>query len=151
VAADPGGDGMSRNAKEWITGILLGIIFSILLAVKVMAAPVSDEDVELIARTVQAEAGNQDFTGKRMVAAVILNRVESKTFPDDVEGVLSQKNQFSTFRYLNSIKATDEDILAVQMEIISRSDAEIMFFRTGRFGTGSAVAKVGDHYFSKLK
>lgn len=142
---------MSRNVKEWLTGILLGIIFSILLAVKVMAAPVSDEDVELIARTVQAEAGNQDFTGKRMVAAVILNRVESKTFPDDVEGVLSQKNQFSTFRYLNSIKATDEDILAVQMEIISRSDAEIMFFRTGRFGTGSAVAKVGDHYFSKLK
>ena len=142
---------MSRNAKEWITGILLGIIFSILLAVKVMAAPVSDEDVELIAKTVQAEAGNQDFTGKRMVAAVILNRVESQTFPDDVEGVLSQKNQFSTFRYLNSIKATDEDVLAVQMELMSRSDPEVMFFRTGRFGTGSAVAKVGDHYFSKLK
>ena len=142
---------MSRNAKEWITGILLGIIFSILLAVKVMAVPVSDEDVELIAKTVQAEAGNQDFTGKRMVAAVILNRVESKTFPDDVEAVLSQKNQFSTFRYLNSIKTTDEDVLAVQLEIINRSDAEIMFFRTGRFGTGSAVAKVGDHYFSKLK
>lgn len=142
---------MSRNVKEWLTGILLGIIFSILLAVKVMAAPVSDEDVELIARTVQAEAGNQDFTGKRMVAAVILNRVESKTFPDDVEGVLSQEHQFSTFRYLNSVKATDEDILAVQMEIINRSDPEVMFFRTGRFGTGSAVAKVGDHYFSKLK
>ena len=142
---------MSRNAKEWITGILLGIIFSILLAVKVMAVPVSDEDVELIARTVQAEAGNQDFTGKRMVAAVILNRVESKTFPDDVEGVLSQEHQFATYRYLNKVSATDEDILAVQMEIISRSDAEIMFFRTGRFGTGSAVAKVGDHYFSKLK
>lgn len=142
---------MSRNVKEWLTGILLGIIFSILLAVKVMAAPVSDEDVELIAKTVQAEAGNQDFTGKRMVAAVILNRVESQTFPDDVEGVLSQEHQFSTFRYLNSVKATDEDVLAVQMEIISRSDAEIMFFRTGRFGAGSAVAKVGDHYFSKLK
>ena len=142
---------MSRNVKEWLTGILLGRIFSILLAVKVMAAPVSDEDVELIAKTVQAEAGNQDFTGKRMVAAVILNRVESKTFPDDVEAVLSQEHQFSTFRYLNSVKATDEDVLAVQMEIISRSDAEIMFFRTGRFGTGSAVAKVGDHYFSKLK
>ena len=142
---------MSRNVKEWLTGILLGIIFSILLAVKVMAAPVSDEDVELIAKTVQAEAGNQDFIGKRMVAAVILNRVESKTFPDNVEAVLSQEHQFSTYRYLNSVKATDEDILAVQMEIISRSDAEIMFFRTGRFGNGSAVAKVGDHYFSKLK
>ena len=142
---------MSRNVKEWLTGILLGIIFSILLAVKVMAAPVSDEDVELIAKTVQAEAGNQDFTGKRMVAAVILNRVESKTFPNDVESVLSQEHQFSTYRYLNKVSATDEDVLAVQMEIINRSDAEVMFFRTGRFGTGSAVAKVGDHYFSKLK
>lgn len=142
---------MKKSTREWLTGILLGIIFTILLAVKVMAAPVSDEDVELIAKTVQAEAGNQDFIGKRMVAAVILNRVESETFPDDVKAVLSQKNQFSTFRYLNSVKATDEDVLAVQMEIISRSDAEVMFFRTGRFGTGSAVAKVGDHYFSKLK
>ena len=142
---------MKKSTREWLTGILLGIIFSILLAVKVMAAPVSDEDVELIAKTVQAEAGNQDFTGKRMVAAVILNRVESQTFPDDVEGVLSQEHQFSTFRYLNSIKATDEDVLAVQMELMSRSDPEVMFCRTGRFGTGSAVAKVGDHYFSKLK
>ena len=107
--------------------------------------------MELIARTVQAEAGNQDFIGKRMVAAVILNRVESKTFPDDVEGVLSQEHQFATYRYLNKVSATDEDILAVQMEIISRSDAEVMFFRTGRFGTGCPTAKVGDHYFSKLK
>ena len=142
---------MKKSTQEWLTGIAIGIILSLLFAVKVFAAPVSEEDVELIAKTVQAEAGNQDFTGKRMVAAVILNRVESKTFPDDVEEVLSQEHQFSTFRYLNSVKATDEDVLAVQMESISRSDAEVMFFRTGRFGTGSAVAKVGDHYFSKLK
>jgi len=142
---------MKKSTQEWLTGIAIGIILSLLFAVKVFAAPVSDEDMELIAKTVQAEAGNQDFTGKRMVAAVILNRVESKTFPDNVEAVLSQEHQFSTYRYLNKVNATNEDILAVQMEIISRSDAEIMFFRTGRFGTGSAVAKVGDHYFSKLK
>ena len=50
-------------------------------------------DLDLIARVVQHESGNQPLTGKIGVANVILNRVKFSQFPNTVSGVLSQKNQ----------------------------------------------------------
>ena len=52
-------------------------------------------EMELIAQLVMAEAGNQDLTGKRYVADVVLNRVDSDEFPNTVEEVIFQENQFS--------------------------------------------------------
>lgn len=52
------------------------------------------QDVDLIARVVQHESGNQSLEGKIGVANVILNRVNSPQFPGTVSGVLNQKNQF---------------------------------------------------------
>lgn len=52
-------------------------------------------DLDLIARVVQHESGNQPMAGKIGVANVILNRVKSSQFPSTVHGVLSQKNQFT--------------------------------------------------------
>jgi len=115
------------------------------------AAPLTSEDITLIAKTVQAEAGNQDMEGKRLVAAVVLNRMDSEVFPDSVEGVLSQEGQFVTYRYLNKTSPTIYDMMAVQMELNERSNTEVMFFRTQRYGTGEPLMKVGDHYFSGLR
>lgn len=115
------------------------------------AAPLTSEDITLIAKTVQAEAGNQDIEGKRLVAAVVLNRVDSEVFPDTVEEVLSQKGQFVTYRSLSKTSPTIYDMMAVQMELNERSNREVMFFRTKRYGTGEPLMKVGDHYFSGLR
>lgn len=52
------------------------------------------QDLDLIARVIQHESGNQPLSGKIGVANVILNRVKSPQFPGTVSGVLSQKNQF---------------------------------------------------------
>lgn len=52
-------------------------------------------DVDLIARVVQHESGNQPLAGKIGVANVILNRVKFSQFPNTVSEVLSQKNQFT--------------------------------------------------------
>lgn len=52
-------------------------------------------DVDLIARVIQHESGNQPLAGKIGVANVILNRVRSAQFPGTVTEVLSQKNQFT--------------------------------------------------------
>lgn len=38
-------------------------------------------EMAMLAQLVQAEAGNQDLTGKRLVADVVLNRVDSERFP----------------------------------------------------------------------
>lgn len=52
------------------------------------------KDLDLIARVVQHESGNQPLAGKIGVANVILNRVKFSQFPNTVSGVLNQKNQF---------------------------------------------------------
>lgn len=52
------------------------------------------QDLDLIARVVQHESGNQPLEGKIGVANVILNRVKFPQFPNTVRGVLDQKNQF---------------------------------------------------------
>lgn len=51
-------------------------------------------DLDLIARVIQHESGNQPLKGKIGVANVILNRAKSSQFPNTVSGVLNQKNQF---------------------------------------------------------
>jgi N-acetylmuramoyl-L-alanine amidase len=53
------------------------------------------QDVDLIARVVQHESGNQPLAGKIGVANVILNRVKFPQFPNTVPEVLAQKNQFT--------------------------------------------------------
>ena len=64
--------------------------------------PVSQEEYEILLRIVEAEATNEDVKGKMLVANVVLNRVESTRFPDDIESVVFQKNgkkyQFSPIR-----------------------------------------------------
>lgn len=142
---------MKKSTQEWLTGIAIGIILSLLLAVKVFAAPVSAEDAELIARAVQAESGNQCLEGRRYVAAVIINRVDSPEFPDTVEDVLSEDGQFSTYSQLSTTEATWQDRLATKMEIESRSDTDIVFFRAGHYGCGQPAFQCGDHYFSTIK
>lgn len=53
------------------------------------------KDLDLIARVVQHESGNQPLAGKIGVANVILNRVRLPQFPNTVYEVLFQKNQFT--------------------------------------------------------
>lgn len=53
------------------------------------------DSLELLAQLVEAEAGNQDAIGKRLVVDVVLNRVDSDAFPDTIEEVIFQPYQFS--------------------------------------------------------
>jgi N-acetylmuramoyl-L-alanine amidase len=53
-------------------------------------------DLQLIARLVHAEARAEPFEGKVAVAAVLLNRVESPSFPNSVAGVIYQPLAFES-------------------------------------------------------
>ena len=142
---------MDYKQKEIITGILIGLVISLLFAVKVVAAPITPEEKELLVRTVQAEAGNQDLNGRRLVVSVVLNRVESPLFPDTVKGVLSQEGQFVTYRKLGSARPTWKDELAVQMEMEERINRSVIFFSCGSYIPNTdGLMKYGDHYFSTL-
>ncbi len=50
----------------------------------------SPEELDLLARLVQAEAEGEPFIGQVAVAAVVLNRVKDPHYPDNVKDVIMQ-------------------------------------------------------------
>lgn len=63
------------------------------------AGPVSrftQEEQKLLMQIAQAEAGNQGEDGMWLVMSVVMNRVESKDFPDTIKEVIFQESQFSS-------------------------------------------------------
>ena len=55
----------------------------------------SSGDVYLLARCVYGEARGEPYKGQVAVAAVILNRVKSSSFPNTIAGVIYQSGAFS--------------------------------------------------------
>lgn len=55
----------------------------------------SNSDLNLLARLVYAEARGESYTGQVAVAAVVLNRVKSSSFPNSVAGVIYEPGAFS--------------------------------------------------------
>ncbi|WP_231514815.1 spore cortex-lytic enzyme [Oceanobacillus salinisoli] len=55
----------------------------------------SQNDIQLMANAVYGEARGEPYEGQVAVAAVILNRVESATFPNTVSGVIFEPRAFT--------------------------------------------------------
>ncbi|MCG8514798.1 MAG: spore cortex-lytic enzyme [Halanaerobiales bacterium] len=53
-------------------------------------------DIEMLARLVHAEARGEPFEGQVAVAAVLLNRVDSASFPNSISGVIYQPLAFES-------------------------------------------------------
>lgn len=120
-------------------------------------------EIEMLAQLIEAEAGNQDFIGKCLVADVVLNRVESSIFPNTVEEVIFEKHfrkkdsvwcyQFSTVKYGTFEKAgwniSAESLAAARQEYESeRLDDKLLYFTAGSYNDYCIPAyKYGDHYF----
>ncbi|MFW5976324.1 MAG: cell wall hydrolase [Bacillota bacterium] len=62
---------------------------------EVLAETISEEEVELLARAIYGEARGEPFKGQVAVGAVIVNRVISSSFPDNIYDVIYQPGQFS--------------------------------------------------------
>lgn len=109
------------------------------------------DEMELIAQLVMAEAGNQDLMGKRYVVDVVLNRVDSDDFPDTVEEVIFQKNQFSVIENGAFDEAgwtiTEECYEAVKLEYEERSNYDILYFSREPSKYASNHFKHQDHWF----
>ena len=113
-------------------------------------------ELELLAAVVEAEAGNQDMIGKRLVVDVVLNRVDSPLFPDTITEVLEQPGQFTTM-WNGAVEDAgyhmqQDDYDAVMMEVTGkRLDYDIYFFTAGEYNASCKPAYIhGDHYFGYL-
>lgn len=112
------------------------------------------DDLELLAYTVMAESGNQEELGKRLVIDCILNRVDSKYFPDTIKDVVYAPGQFEVVArgtlYRNC--PTDDIYTLIREEIANRTNTEVVFFNSiGFTKCGEPWQQVGAHYFSKLR
>ena len=58
-----------------------------------LGSPIDDREMDMLIRAISAEATSNPAE-RAGVAAVILNRVRSDKFPNTIEGVLTQRNQF---------------------------------------------------------
>lgn len=112
---------------------------------------ISDEELTLLAACVQAEAGNQGEQGMRYVCDVILNRVDSDTYPDTITEVITQKGQFAVWPkgIQKQLPPWPETITLCEDELRSRSNYQAIMFRTGHFHPwGTPLFQYKDHYFS---
>lgn len=110
-------------------------------------------DMELLAQLVEAEAGNQDFTGKCLVVDVILNRVESPEFPNTIPEVIFQDGQFSVIKNGAFDKAgwnmKEDDYAAVAVEMEMHKNKEVLYFNNSSCVSGSGTPfRVGGHWFN---
>lgn len=116
----------------------------------------SSEELDLLARIVRAEAQAEPFEGKVAVAAVVLNRVESKKFPDTIRDVIYQRGQFQPVRNGQINKPADEEsIKAVRAALTEMRNIakDALFFYNPAIATNrwldsrTTAVKIGRHVF----
>ncbi|MFT9487975.1 cell wall hydrolase [Tepidibacillus infernus] len=79
---------------------ILTFIFNPIIApdendVKAQRTTLSANDMKLMANAVYGESRGEPYVGQVAVAAVILNRVKSSSFPDTVSGVIFEPGAFT--------------------------------------------------------
>lgn len=125
------------------------------------AVSISNEEKELFARLVEAEAKGESYEGKVAVATVVLNRVESPHFPNTITEVINEvvgdAYAFSPVQNgeINNA-ASDEAIRAVE-EALTRQDHlnDCIYFYNPEIATDNwirtreVVTTIGNHVFAK--
>lgn len=110
----------------------------------------SEEDLDLLAALIWAEAGDQPFYGKRLVADVVLNRVASSEWPGSIAEVIFQPGQFSVVANgrLNHAQPDADCYDAAQLALEGdRCDTQIIYFSMYYCANGTFAYQFGDHYF----
>ncbi len=119
-------------------------------------------DIDLLARLIEHEAGNQGYNGWVAVGEVVLNRVLSPLFPDTIERVIYQTKQFTNSSELKNVSPR-EGIKEVAAQLIKGTvrifnNTDVMYFRNPK-GLGLKATDpvdwdknkwftaVGDHAF----
>lgn len=108
---------------------------------------VNEADINLMARVVMSESGNQPQAGKIAVAETIINRVLSDKFPDTVYEVIHQPSQYST---ADNGEPTVECYEAVYKALMEQTyPSNMYFFRMYDYHDfGQPYKQIYDHYFS---
>ena len=106
----------------------------------------SEEDLEALLRIVEAEAGSEDEDGRLLVANVVLNRVNSESFPATVTDVVFQQSegvtQFSPVasgRYY-TVEISEETIAAVGRALMGEDISQgALYFASRKYANSDKM------------
>lgn len=116
----------------------------------------TDEELNVLFRIVEAEAGCEDENGKLLVANVILNRMENDCFPDTVTEVVFQRDngvtQFSpvTDGSYYEVKVSEETKSAVNRALMGEDNSEGALYFVARKYADSGNVKWFDENLTYL-
>ncbi len=112
----------------------------------------TQQEYELICRTVCCEAGNQDLETQKMVALTILNRLQSGEFGETISEIILAENAYEATRWngFESRMWTQQVQKAVDYALKENNyPSNMYYFRTEHFHKfGKPYVKSGDLYFS---
>ena len=117
----------------------------------------SQAERNLLARLVYAEGRGESLEGQIAIAAVVINRMQSSHFPDDLQEVVYQKNAFSCIQdgQLSS-QADDTAHQAVQAAVNGQDPSKgSLYYFNPNTATSSWIwsrpqaVKIGNHIFAK--
>lgn len=105
-----------------------------------------EEELDILLRIVEAEAGCEDEEGKLLVANVVLNRVESEEFPDTVSEVVFQKeNGVTQFSPVSNgkiwkVSVSEETQNAVERALSGEDISEgALYFAARKYADGERM------------
>ncbi|MCU6687879.1 cell wall hydrolase [Dorea acetigenes] len=113
------------------------------------AAAAGQRERELLASIIFCEAGNQSYEGQVAVGAVVMNRVNSASYPNSIEEVIYQSGQFTpamtgwldnvrvSAGYTQAAMQAAEDALAGVNPV-----GNCLYFDQGGYGM-----QIGAHFF----
>jgi N-acetylmuramoyl-L-alanine amidase len=116
---------------------------------------VENDEKDLLARLVHAEAKGESFNGKVAVAVTVLNRVDSPEFPNTIKDVIYQKGQFTPVSngMINN-PADEEAKQAVEVAFKNRTHDALYFYnpktaKSSWLDSRPTVTVIGNHVFKK--
>lgn len=114
----------------------------------------SASDLEMLATIIYCEAGNQPYEGKVAVGNVVLNRVRSDRFPNDINSVLRAAHQFQPVgngkydRMLNSGRVPESCYEAAQDAMNGiYFVGDCLYFKNPKIAGAHAGITIQDHVF----
>ena len=119
----------------------------------------NSDDVYWLSRIISAEASGESLEGKIAVGSVVLNRKESRQYPNTIYGVIFDRKGGTQFTPVASgtiyKTPTQESIIAAKICLEGyNTDEAILFFMNPRIATSNWISKnrpyaftIGNHAF----
>ncbi len=139
------------------TAAALGVTLSGSSGSTSSSASIISSDHRLLAKLVYGEARGESYKGQVAVAAVVLNRVASSSFPNTISGVIYQNGAFSCVSNGSINKTPSNEAIRAALDALNGWDPTggcLYFYnpkltRDSWIRTRKVVTVIGNHSFAK--